>query len=362
MPAPIETVLRAHWQLRLANFLGSVALIAAACAAYRALPVHAPQFARVYGGRAFEFSGDEFLLTAAATYSVCLACYFAADRSPRESKSLRFLRVAALALKEPRRLWADGLDRESRLALLASLLKMFFAPLMVMSLLLFCNAAITNGWALMQPGTWGRGFRFVFDRYGFWFLIQVIIFVDLLIFNLGYLVESRRLGNTIRSVDPTLLGWGAAIMCYPPFNAVTSALLASPVSDFPRFDDPMAHLALNGLLLLLMALYAWSSVAMGWKASNLTYRGMVEHGPYSLVRHPAYVCKNLAWWIGSIPAVSAAFTVSALAGLTALGAVIGWSALYVLRALTEEDHLRKLGDEYAAYASRVRYRFIPGVA
>jgi len=35
--------------------------------------------------------------------------------------------------------------------------------------------------------------------------------------------------------------------------------------------------------------------------------------------------------------------------------------LYALRAVTEEDHLRGVDDEYAAYADKVRYRFIPGV-
>ena len=40
---------------------------------------------------------------------------------------------------------------------------------------------------------------------------------------------------------------------------------------------------------------------------------------------------------------------------------MGWSTLYVLRALTEEDHLRSVDSEYAAYAEKVRYRFIPGV-
>jgi protein-S-isoprenylcysteine O-methyltransferase Ste14 len=41
--------------------------------------------------------------------------------------------------------------------------------------------------------------------------------------------------------------------------------------------------------------------------------------------------------------------------------VLGWTLIYVLRALTEEDHLRSVDGEYAAYAAKVRYRFIPGV-
>ena len=41
--------------------------------------------------------------------------------------------------------------------------------------------------------------------------------------------------------------------------------------------------------------------------------------------------------------------------------VAGWTALYVLRALNEEDRLRGVDGDYAACTRRVRYRFIPGV-
>jgi protein-S-isoprenylcysteine O-methyltransferase Ste14 len=113
------------------------------------------------------------------------------------------------------------------------------------------------------------------------------------------------------------------------------------------------------LLLTLMAVYSWASVALGWKASNLTHRGIVARGPYAVVRHPAYVCKNMAWWIGSAPLVMTAFSESTLSGVATLGSVVGWTLLYALRALTEEDHLRSVDGAYAAYAAKVRYRFVP---
>jgi protein-S-isoprenylcysteine O-methyltransferase Ste14 len=52
---------------------------------------------------------------------------------------------------------------------------------------------------------------------------------------------------------------------------------------------------------------------------------------------------------------------SVWAGISALASVVGWTMIYVLRALTEEDHLKRVDGEYAAYAQQVRYRFIPGV-
>jgi protein-S-isoprenylcysteine O-methyltransferase Ste14 len=118
---------------------------------------------------------------------------------------------------------------------------------------------------------------------------------------------------------------------------------------------------LNALLLLLMAIYASSSVALGWRASNLTHRGIVDRGPYAVVRHPAYICKNMAWWLGSFPIIGEAFSKSAIAGLWSILSIFAWSMLYFLRAVTEEDHLRKVDGEYAAYAARVKYRFIPGI-
>ena len=224
-----------------------------------------------------------------------------------------------------------------------------------------CMGAWVNGAAMLHNGDSAGSLSELFNKYGFWLLIQLILLVDVLIFTVGYLVESHRLGNEIRSVDPTLLGWTATLLCYPPFNEITGKVLGSSVSDFPQFDDPSVHMALNLALLTLMCIYASASVALGLKASNLTRRGIVSRGPYSVVRHPAYVCKNMAWWIGSAPMVSVAFGLSLTDGLKSVASVLAWTMLYVLRALTEEDHLRKVDAAYAAYAAKVRYRFIPGV-
>jgi protein-S-isoprenylcysteine O-methyltransferase Ste14 len=201
----------------------------------------------------------------------------------------------------------------------------------------------------------------VFNSHGFWFLLQSIIFLDVFFFTIGYLIELPRLRNEIRSVDPTWLGWTVALLCYPPFNQITAALVGWQSSDFPRFDEPAVHLALNILLLALMAIYSSASVALNFKASNLTHRGIVAWGPYALVRHPAYVCKNIAWWIAAIPTLHTALQTSLWTATLAAASVAGWSTIYVLRALTEEDHLRRVDGEYDQYCARVRYRFIPRI-
>jgi protein-S-isoprenylcysteine O-methyltransferase Ste14 len=348
-------------ELRLKNVAASAAVVGAACTAYWLAPNNERQLGSLLGSTAFSFTGAEFLLTGALTYTGLLALYFLGARDPGPSKSLIFFRVAAAFAASPLALARRGVSREERVALLATLLKAFFGPLMALSLAAFCAGAIGQGIAVGSSVGSVTDLRALFDRHGFSFLMQVILFVDVLVFTLGYLIELPALGNSIRSVDPTLLGWAAAMLCYPPFNSVSGAILGSPRSDFPQFDNPTAHLLLNATLLLLMAIYSSASVALGFKASNLTHRGIVVRGPYRLVRHPAYACKNIAWWIGSLPLVGSAFAQSTVDGLQAVASVIGWTLLYVFRALTEEDHLRSVDSAYEDYAARVRYRFIPGL-
>ena len=155
----------------------------------------------------------------------------------------------------------------------------------------------------------------------FWFALQFILFFDVLVFTFGYLVELPRLKNQIRSVDPHWIGWAAALVCYPPFNSVTHYIFGSTMSDFPQFDDPTIHAVLNALLLLLMGIYASASVALGFKGSNLTHRGIVARGPYAFIRHPAYICKNAAWWIGSLPLFAKGFENSWFAGVLAIASM-----------------------------------------
>jgi protein-S-isoprenylcysteine O-methyltransferase Ste14 len=113
-------------------------------------------------------------------------------------------------------------------------------------------------------------------------------------------------------------------------------------------------------LLLAIGVYAWATLALGLRASNLTNRGIVTTGPYRSLRHPAYLAKNLSRWIGATPLLIK-FPFSDPWRLSpAIVGTAAWSRIYVLRALTEERHLGSDPDEQA-YRSRVRWRFIPGL-
>ncbi|HTU67674.1 MAG TPA: isoprenylcysteine carboxylmethyltransferase family protein [Steroidobacteraceae bacterium] len=271
----------------------------------------------------------------------------------------------AVRARDPMRLPLRlGLTSTARQAALALLLKFFFAPLMI-NWCLGHVGDMTNSlaqfWQSVQGGIRGRA---LFDGSLFWACFQAILFVDTLLFTIGYIVEMPSLKNRIRSVDPTFFGWFVCLACYPPFNSVTGSANVLPwmSNDFPQFEGDTIHFIANGALIVLMAVYSWASVALGFKASNLTNRGIVARGPYAWVRHPAYAAKNMAWWIGAMPMLGMLISTANYSALAAaLASLTGWSLLYALRAITEERHLLMADNGYAEYAARIRWRFIPGL-
>jgi nitrate reductase gamma subunit len=345
--------------LRVQNAAASVTVAVLATGFYSWAPYFRGYTDRLYGPPDIAFTGHDFLWAAVALYSAALLAVFLHPAADSVSKCLRCLQLVATWCR--RRFQRFELSSEDRLALLSTLLKSFYGPMMAIALMQFCVGAWMSGRALVETVSPYDDVMQVFDRFGFWFLMHLILFFDVLVYTVGYLVESRRLGNEIRSVDPTFLGWAAALMCYAPFSALTYYLLDAPRDDFPQFADPTVHVVMNVLVLVLLAIYTSASLALGLKASNLTHRGIVSRGPYAVVRHPAYICKNAVWWIAAIPVAAAELQRSVLGTLLVVGSVLGWTALYVLRAITEEDHLRSVDGDYASYADKVRYRFIPGV-
>lgn len=345
---------------RLKNLLASVSLTAFAVLFYAHIPYFQEHAAAQYRVLSTTWNMQEIYLYCGVGYALLLSLFYLAERQPGVSKSLYCWQALRKLVSAPRKTWREGLQGQERLGLLSVMVKAFFAPMMVVFLIDHGARLLGNGAGLYGAmGAADASPLAIFNAHGFWFALQVILLVDVAFFTIGYLVESPALKNEIRSVDPTLLGWLVALMCYPPLNDITSSVLGWRTEDFPQFDDPTVHVAMNLAILLLMGVYASASAALNFKASNLTHRGIVSWGPYRFVRHPAYVCKNLAWWIGAVPALTAALAVSTLEAVTVLVSVLGWSVIYYLRAVTEEDHLRKVDGEYDRYCDQVPYRFIP---
>ena len=314
-------------------------------------------------GSQASISVQDVFVALLASYAVILVPYYAAYPW-LHSKSFAFARGLWFSLRRPDSsgLLPFRLSRLSRQAGLALLLKFFFAPLMINWCLIHIanlTGSLVGTFDALDSGTRGR---LLFDNHVFWAVFQLLLFTDTLLFTIGYIVELPGLDNRIRSVEPTFFGWFICLICYPPFIDTTLRFLEWQSSDFPVFENTFVHLGVNITLLLAMTVFAWSSVALGFKASNLTNRGIVSRGPYRFVRHPAYAAKNFAWWLGALPALGFLLTTGNWKGLAySLLALLGWTTIYVLRALTEERHLRLLDNGYAQYAHQVRWRFIPGV-
>src|SRR5690606_7439129 len=118
----------------------------------------------------------------------------------------------------------------------------------------------------------------------------------------------RPLDAHIRSGNPLLAGWLAALMCYPPF--VWGLMGRGDVLGYEVNTGGWGwlldgHAAIAWVwmagLVVLTAIYAWATVAFGIRFSNLTYRGVLTNGPYRFTRHPAYLSKNLFWWFTALP-------------------------------------------------------------
>jgi protein-S-isoprenylcysteine O-methyltransferase Ste14 len=253
-----------------------------------------------------------------------------------------------------------------RQAMLCLLLKFIFIPFCrhgLVAYLAYTNDQVVGLGDVVQGGSRIDLFAF-YNSHLHYFILNLIFLVDFFPFVVGYLVQARILDNEVVSVDASLGGWLACLVCYPPFNVAMASLLPWQVVDlapaWPAFSAP-AHLAINAVLLACFACYAYASVSLGFKCSNLMHRGIVRRGLYRAIRHPAYLFKNLAWWTGAMPLLVHLGQTSPKDFFWTGFCIAGWSGIYVLRALSEERHLSRHAD-YQAYMKQVPFRFIPGIA
>lgn len=188
-------------------------------------------------------------------------------------------------------------------------------------------------------------------------LFTGLFVVDAQIGTLGYLLTLRPLDAHIRSANPFLEGWLAALICYPPFTLMAAGNLLDyhpATADWAHWlgDYPVLLWVWAGWLVLLVAVYAWATMAFGPRFSNLTYRGVLTHGPYRLTRHPAYVSKNLFWWSSTLPFFATTHLWSDMVRNTIL--LAGVSAVYWWRGVTEARHLALEDPKYRTYSRWAR--------
>jgi len=185
-------------------------------------------------------------------------------------------------------------------------------------------------------------------------LIELLFLIDVQIGTVGYMLTMKPLDAQIRSANPYLSAWVAALICYPPFILMGDG----GVLDYhPATSDwafwLQGHAALlwiwGAALVVLTAIYAWATVAFGIRFSNLTYRGVLTNGPYRFTRHPAYLSKNLFWWLSTLPFLATSGSLTDAVRNTVLMAAV--SGVYYWRAKTEERHLGGADPKYRAYSA-----------
>lgn len=176
-------------------------------------------------------------------------------------------------------------------------------------------------------------------------LISLMFVIDIMFGTIGYLLTFRPLDAHIRSAEPRLAGWVAALICYPPFVLIgENRIFDAKVATFGEENwvhwlpnSPHVQAIWGGLLVCLTAIYAWSTMAFGPRFSNLTHRGIITHGPYALSKHPAYLSKVTFWWMSGLPFLVTSGKLSDI--VRNCVAMVGISAIYYWRAKTEEQHL-----------------------
>ena len=182
------------------------------------------------------------------------------------------------------------------------------------------------------------------------FLYSFLYGVDLVFATCGYIMTLKLTNSHIKSTDPTLLGWLVCIVCYQPFASIVFEQYLNYDDGFFwgawLFANPVLYVAWAAAIIALIGIYTLASVSLGFRFSNLTYRGLATSGPYRFTKHPAYISKNLSWWLISIPFIPNGDVLQAAKLCLLMFAV---NVLYFLRARTEENHLSNY-PEYVAYA------------
>jgi protein-S-isoprenylcysteine O-methyltransferase Ste14 len=180
-----------------------------------------------------------------------------------------------------------------------------------------------------------KDFRAFYD-FGYYF----IFLSDVALACTGYLVSFRIFDTHVRRVEPTFMGWMVALVCYQPFWSGASSLYLNYSVDYVwgiwLRDRPILFMIWGSAILILYSIYLWATIMFGTRFSNLTHRGILTNGPYRWTKHPAYISKNLAFWLTFIPFVVSQNVGDSIRRCILLGLL---NFIYYLRAKTEEANL-----------------------
>jgi protein-S-isoprenylcysteine O-methyltransferase Ste14 len=218
-------------------------------------------------------------------------------------------------------------------------IKAFFFPLMLWELL------ISTAYFERSLFADGNDVTYIYG-----IIVALVYFMDVCIASAGYLATFRLFGWQIRSSNPYPGAWIFTLICYYPFFGPIYRALLDYKDDYYWSDwlaDNPILLAIWAMAIILLKIcWIWSIAPFGLRFSNLTNRGIITDGAFSLTKHPSYVSKNLFWWLIHIPFIS---TIGFVDGLTSCVQLLAINAIYFIRAKYEERHLSE-EPRYTAYA------------
>jgi protein-S-isoprenylcysteine O-methyltransferase Ste14 len=237
--------------------------------------------------------------------------------------------------------WRDADTDMAWQFVLGWLVKAFFLPMML-------SIAVGNTRWLMELDTstaLGPDFAWYETLYTFLFLI------DVLVGSAGYLLTLKLFDTHIRSAEPTVAGWVVALARYAPFSGVVEGSYLHYENGFYwgqwLADYPLVKTVWAVTILVLVGIYVWATISFGVRFSNLTHRGILTNGPYRWVKHPAYVAKNITYWMIAVPFV---VRESAWDSFSRCLMLVGVNLIFYARAKTEERHLMR-DPVYEAYSA-----------
>ena len=229
--------------------------------------------------------------------------------------------------------------------LLKTLVKIVFIPFMYSGFLGNLSILLNTAW------------QFNLDAISL-LLFNFGISIDMLIGIFGYLFSSAIINNQIIDTDSNLLGWVFVLLCYPPLVWIMRQV--NDQQDSLTWSDILPHDSLTFWIVFLIINLTWivywlATFEFGMTFSNLSYRRLIDKGVYRYTKHPAYISKNLYWWLYTLPFMGVAF-ISIEWWKNILG-LIFVSLVYYGRAKSEERHLMKFA-EYRAYSYKIEKRGI----
>ncbi|MCC3861751.1 methyltransferase family protein [Pseudemcibacter aquimaris] len=187
----------------------------------------------------------------------------------------------------------------------------------------------------------------------FMLINRYILIFDMALGTVGYIMTFKILNSHIRSSNPYLMGWVAALICYPPFSIIGKDEFIYYQKDTLQWHEwfagnDTALIIWAAIILIFTAIYSWATIVFGIRFSNLTNRGIITDGPFKYTKHPAYISKNVFWWLTFLPFLTTSNTAVAMQNCLMLIIV---NLIYYWRAKTEEKHLMEEPKyrEYVAY-------------